>query len=105
MVRAILHEGHLDETGFSLTIPIAIPDKEQVRAFAESLHSKGEPWSGEVFGWEAEYIPHRSETETPAMFSIGDSRIWFYGLMWELDDDPTETHHVAYKDLDPATQG
>ncbi|MBK8430494.1 MAG: hypothetical protein IPL28_04035 [Chloroflexi bacterium] len=71
-------------------IPIAIPDLEEVRAFAAVLHAQATTWHGEFMGWEAEYHPELSNppldskmTFTPADFCIGESGIWFFSLMWE----------------------
>lgn len=83
-----------------LTICVAIPDLAQVRAFSDQLHQAGKPWSGLFQGWDGEYIPSNPTqppgskmTFTPAEFVLGDSRVWFFGRMWEDGDDyiPTET--------------
>ena len=80
-------------------VPIVVPDLQEIREFACELHAKGRPWSGEVFGWQAEYNPERPEppmdsrmTFTPADFCIGESGIWFFSLMWEYgrDHEPVE---------------
>ncbi len=80
-------------------VPILVPETDEVRAFAFKLHAAGKPWQGEAFGWSAEYNPERAEapldsklTFTPADFSIGESGIWFYSLMWEhgKDQEPIE---------------
>lgn len=80
-------------------IPIAIPDLKEVREFAARLHTIGKAWKGEVFGWQAEYNPEKSDapldskmTFTPADFCIGESGIWFFSLMWEYgkDKNPVE---------------
>jgi len=85
--------------GYAAPVPVAIPELEEVRAFAAKLHAKGKPWKGEAFGWRAEYNPERPEppldskmTFTPADFCIGESGIWFFSLMWEQgrDADPEE---------------
>jgi hypothetical protein len=67
-----------------------IPDLGDVRALAAKLHSEGNSWQGEAFGWPAEYNPERAEvpldskmTFTPADFCIGESGVWFFSLMWE----------------------
>ena len=72
------------------TVPVSIPDLADVRAFAASLNAVGQDWSGEAFGWNAEYIAERAEppldsklTFTPADFWIGESGIWFFSLSWE----------------------
>jgi hypothetical protein len=80
-------------------VPILIPELEELRAFAARLHAEGKPWNGEAFGWPAEYNPESSEVPldskmvfTPADFSIGESGVWFYSLMWERgkDKEPVE---------------
>jgi len=71
-------------------VPIVIPDLDEVRQFARKLHVAGQTWIGEIFGWSAEYHPERPDppldskmTFTPADFSIGESGIWFFSMMWE----------------------
>lgn len=75
---------------YSAIVPLAIPDLDEVREFADKLHAKGKAWKGEAFGWPAEYNPESSTppldskmTFTPADFCIGESGIWFFSLMWE----------------------
>ena len=83
-------------------VPILIPELNEVREFARKLHADGRPWSGEAFGWHVEYNPESSQlpldskmTFTPADFSIGESGIWFYSLMWEQGK---ETEPVEFLD-------
>ncbi len=71
-------------------LPVAIPDLQEVRAFANTLHAAGIYWKGEFLGWQAEYTPGNNEAPldsnmkfTPADFWIGESGIWFFSLMWE----------------------
>lgn len=71
-------------------VPIVVPSLDEVRRFANELHSNGKFWQGEAFGWAAEYNPERSEPPldsnmkfTPADFVIGESGIWFFSMMWE----------------------
>ena len=89
----------LSKTGSDLVIPIVVPDLDEVRAFADKLHRIGKNWSGEAFGWQAEYDAERPEppldskmTFMPADFYIGESGIWFFSLMWEhgADQAPVE---------------
>lgn len=75
---------------YSPILPLAIPDLNEVKAFAKHLHSLGECWQGELFSWPAEYTPESRKKPagskmrfTPADFWIGESGIWFYSLMWE----------------------
>ena len=75
-------------------IPVALPDLDEVREFAGKVHAQGQAWTGEAFGWPAEYHPERAEaprdskmTFTPADFCIGQSGIWFFSLMWEHGRD------------------
>ncbi len=75
-------------------LPLAVPDLQEVRAFAHHLHSFGKAWRGEIFGWQAEYTPESEKkpedsnlTFTPADFCIGESGIWFFSMMWEYGKD------------------
>lgn len=94
-VRIQIHP-HRD---YTLTVPVAIPSLDEVRAFAFQLHQKDKAWQGEAFGWDAEYNPQRNEapldskmTFTPADFCIGESGVWFFSMMWEhgRDAEPVE---------------
>ena len=85
--------------GDSPALPIVIPDLNEVKAFAGYLHAAGRHWQGEMFGWPAEYTPESRKKPaaskmrfTPADFSIGESGIWFFSLMWERgkDKEPVE---------------
>ena len=58
------------------------------------LHAQGQCWTGEAFGWPAEYHPESPEPPlesrmafTPADFCIGQSGVWFFSLMWEHGRD------------------
>lgn len=75
---------------YSPVLSLAIPEINEVKAFAAHLHAVGKRWRGEIFGWPAEYTPERRVQPvdskmafTPADFWIGVSGIWFYSLMWE----------------------
>jgi hypothetical protein len=87
-------------------VPIAVPDRQEVRAFAERLRDRGLPWKGEAFGWSAEYNPQRpappldSKTSfTPADFCIGESGIRFCSLMWERGQDEPPVEFVDERNL------
>jgi len=79
------------DTETELTIPVAIPDLEQVCAFAYKLHSQGKTWRGEYQGWPAYYTPedrsrkplHSKQAFYPAEFWIGTDHIWTFTLAWE----------------------
>ncbi len=84
---------------YSPVLPLSIPSLDEVRSFANHLHTTNKHWQGEIFGWSAEYSPesHRKPVEskmtfTPADFWIGESGIWFFSLMWEhgKDKEPVE---------------
>ena len=75
-------------------VPILIPEVNEVRQFAADLHARGESWTGDAFGWPAEYHPQQIEAPldsslrfTPADFCIGESGLWFFSLMWEHGKD------------------
>ena len=89
-VKAKIH-AHAD---YEPVLPLSIPDLNEVRAFARHLHTLAMDWQGEVFGWPAEYLaenkrkPEDSNMDfTPAEFTIGESGIWFFSLMWEHGKD------------------
>ena len=82
-------------------VPIVIPEITDVQSFANKLHSQGQAWKGEFWGWQAEYTPEFSEapldskmTFTPADFWIGESDIWFYSLMWEQGKDNVPVEYL-----------
>ena len=83
----------------SPVVPMLIPDLNDVRTRAYELHRVGAAWSGELFGWDAEYNPGSDEAPpgsnmrfTPADFCIGESGIWFFSMMWEngMELEPVE---------------
>ncbi len=87
-------------------IPIAVPNPNELRAFAAKLHAKGQAWQGEAFGWQAEYNPERPEppldsnmTFTPADFCVGESGIWFFSLMWEYGGDAEPVEFLDDKNI------
>lgn len=88
----------IDLGGFILVTPIFVPDTDEVRAFANQLHAKGQLWRGIAFGWEASYepesdiVPEGSHAEfSPASFSLGDASAWCYCLTWDYPgEEPTE---------------
>lgn len=91
---------NIDLDDYHTLAPVFIPDLDEVRAFAQQLHSQRQAWEGEAFGWNAGYKPSSLEpppdskmTFTPADFWIGDGALWFFALMWEAGDDkpPVET--------------
>ena len=87
-------------------IPIAVPKLDEVRAFANQLHQSGESWSGEAFGWQAEYDAESSVppldskmTFTSADFCIGESGIWFFSMMWEYGGDKTPVEFLDDRNI------
>ncbi len=94
--------------GESSSIPVVIPDLEELRRFAHALHKEGKPWKGEAFGWHAEYNPERSEKPldskmsfTPADFCAGESNVWFFSLMWEHGRDSAPVEFVDDRNIIP----
>ncbi len=87
---------------FRPTIPVLIPDIQDIRDFALQLHRTNENWQGNVFGWDAEYQASLSESPensqmsfTPATFWIGDATIWGFSMMWEDGDDKPPVEKVS----------
>ncbi|MBI1297296.1 hypothetical protein GC175_20305 [bacterium] len=89
-----------------------IPNLDEVRALAMRLHADAQPYQGRAWGWEVTYEPEVTEadaevevadgkggfvTETmplwlAASFTIGESGVWFFSLLWEngVDQTPVE---------------
>lgn len=66
------------------SVPIIIPDLDDIRDAANKVHVKDKKWQGELFSWSAEYNPERAivpldskMTFTPADFCIGESGVYF----------------------------
>jgi hypothetical protein len=96
----------------SVTVPISIPDLDDVWRLAARLHEGGKSYHDRAWGWEVTYEPELSEPEaavevpdgkggfvtqvmplwTPASFTIGENGVWFFSLMWEngADQPPVE---------------
>lgn len=88
------------------TVPIIVPDLDEVREFASKLHAKGKRWQGEASGWQAEYNPEQSQppldskmTFTPADFCIGESGIWFFSRMGEHGNDSEPVEFVDDRNI------
>ena len=87
-------------------MPILIPEVEDVRRFAAELHALGESWTGDAFGWLAEYHPQQADPPldsnlrfTPADFCIGESGVWFFSLMWERGQDAPPVEFLDDKNI------
>ena len=106
----------------SVAVPVAIPDVQEVRAFAERLHQLGQSYQDRVWGWELSYEPEIDEpeaevqipdgkgdfvTETmpiwaPASFAIGESGVWFFSMLWENGVDQPPSEFLDDRNLLPA---
>jgi hypothetical protein len=78
-----------------------------VSALAQQMHARQWEYSGVAWNWPVQYDPelreeaaeyqvpdgkggYRSEIRpywSPASFTIGESGIWFYSLLWENGSD------------------
>ena len=89
-----------------------IPKLAEIREYANILHLRGEAYHGQMWGWPVHYEPELFEEsalfELPdedngmkrelrqhyssAGFTIGESGIWFFSLLWEngRDAEPVE---------------
>ncbi len=99
-VKVDVHESPVAET---VVIPVAVPSLDEVRALAYRLHRLNQPYEDVVWGWPVYYDPELKEEETvfdvpdgaggfrtefrpfwsPASFTIGESGVWFFSLLWE----------------------
>lgn len=98
---------HNEDNPDAAAVPVAVPDLTAVRALADQLHAQGRDFSDTAWGWPVNYDPELREdaaefqvpdeqggyrTEigpfwSPASFTIGESGIWFYSLLWENGSD------------------
>ncbi|MFN8440019.1 MAG: hypothetical protein U0175_04575 [Caldilineaceae bacterium] len=88
------------EKKVDLIIPVAIPDLEELRAFAYALHEQGIAWHGDYGGWPAYYTPedhtqkppNSKQRFRPAEFWIGTDLVWSFTFSWEdgADEEPIE---------------
>ena len=82
------------------------------RDYATALHLRGEAYQGQMWGWPVYYEPELIEENalfalpdegngmkqeyrrhySPASFTVGESGIWFFSLLWEdgRDAEPVE---------------
>jgi hypothetical protein len=108
-VKVDVHESPAHET---VVIPVTVPDLEDVRLLAYRLHMANQPFEDVVWGWPVYYDPEVNEEEagfdipdgaggfrteyrlfwSPASFTIGESGVWFFSLLWEegRDSKPVE---------------
>jgi hypothetical protein len=95
------------EDANTVTVPVATPDLAEVRALASRLHQIGKEFSGQFWGWPVQYDPELNEDEaafqipdkkggywtehrpfwSPASFTIGESGVWFFSMLWENGSD------------------
>lgn len=91
---------------YNSLVPVVIPELDEVRQFASGLHARGESWTGDVFGWLAEYCAERPEAPldsklsfTPAEFCIGETGVWFFSLLWEHGKDAPPVEFLDNKNI------
>ncbi len=97
------HQGHTR----SVTVPVFIPDLQEVRALALQLHRHAHSYQNRVWGWQVTYEPELREAAadvqapngaggfetvsmpvwSPASFTIGENGVWFFSLLWENGPD------------------
>ncbi|MBI3959076.1 MAG: hypothetical protein HY328_09725 [Chloroflexi bacterium] len=86
---------------------MAVPNLDEVRKFALQLHLANRYWHGEFMGWDAEYNPESplppldsKMSFTPANFSMGESGIWFFSLMWERGREAASSEFLDDRNLE-----
>ncbi len=86
-----IHLGDVyDEIGHVPVIPISIPEMQDIKKLASTIHAQGKVYTGEGWGWTVNYMPEVQEpikyskmTFRPAVFTIGVHPIWFVSFTWE----------------------
>lgn len=96
----------------AVNVPLFIPNLDEVRALAMRLHADAQPYQSRAWGWEVTYEPEVTESDAEvevadgkggfvteimpmwmaASFTIGESGVWFFSLLWEngVDQPPVE---------------
>jgi hypothetical protein len=107
---------HMSKT---VTIPITTPPLADVRQLADRLHVTGRSYQDRVWGWEVTYEPELNEPDaevqvpdgrggfitqkmdlwTPASFTIGESGVWFFSLMWENGSDQAPVEFLDKRNI------
>ncbi len=112
---------HDQEHPEATAIPVAIPEISAVRALADRLHAEGREYSGTAWGWPVQYDPELNEEAaefqipdgqggyrieirpfwSPASFTIGESGVWFYSLLWENGRERTPVEFLDERNILP----
>ena len=102
-------------------IPVQVPELAEVREYANVLHLRGQAYQGQMWGWLVHYEPELVEENTlfelpdedngmkrelrrhysPASFTVGESGIWFFSLLWE---DGRDAEPVEFLDVVPVEE-
>jgi hypothetical protein len=79
-----------DEVGHVPLVPVAVPNQRDIETLAWKLHTRGEAYEGEEWGWPVSYTPEVQEAVPgskmpfqPAVFTVGVYPIWFVSFTWE----------------------
>ena len=98
-----------------------IPELAEARDYATALHLRGEAYQGQMWGWPVYYEPELVEENvlfelpdedngmkqeyrrhySPASFTVGESGIWFFSLLWE---DGRDAEPVEFLDVVPVEE-
>jgi hypothetical protein len=98
-----------------------IPELAAARDYATALHLRGEAYQGQMWGWPVYYEPELVEENalfelpdegngmkqeyrrhySPASFTVGESGIWFFSLLWE---DGRDAEPVEFLDVVPVEE-
>ncbi len=98
-----------------------IPELAEVREFASILHLRNKPYQGQMWDWPVYYEPELVEESalfelpdngdgmkreqrshcSPASFTVGESGIWFFSLLWE---NGREAEPVEFLDVVPVEE-
>ena len=95
------------------SLPMSIPNLDNVRRFSVAHHVNGKAWEGVLLSWPARYLPEIAEAQaefeiydeqgnvsieiryhrSPAYFSIGIEGVWHFACLWEHGamQEPEET--------------
>jgi hypothetical protein len=79
-----------DTEDIALAVPVTIPELQEIRHLAFTLHRQRRAFDGEQWGWPVSYEPESPNppiesrlTFTPATFFIGVWPLWYVSFTWE----------------------
>lgn len=94
----------------ALAVPVTIPEMQEIRHLAFTLHRQRHVFEGEQWGWPVSYAPESPQppiesrlTFTPATFFIGVWPLWYVSFTWEYGRNAEPNILVGDENIRPAS--